>query len=61
MGGGDLLIAPIQEKGKTKSTVLFPKGAWVNWWTSKVASDFTLLNAPLEQLPFLLKLGVFFR
>jgi alpha-glucosidase (family GH31 glycosyl hydrolase) len=55
--GKDLLIAPIQEKGKTKRMVYFPKGAWVNWWTSEVASDSTLVNAPLEQLPIFAKSG----
>jgi alpha-glucosidase (family GH31 glycosyl hydrolase) len=55
--GKDLLIAPIQEIGKTKRTVYFPKGVWVNWWTSEVVSDSTVVHAPLEQLPIFAKSG----
>jgi alpha-glucosidase (family GH31 glycosyl hydrolase) len=55
--GKDLLIAPVQEKGKTKRTVYFPKGTWVNWWTSEVAIDSTMVHAPLEQLPIFAKSG----
>jgi len=55
--GKDLLIAPIQEKGKTSRTVYFPKGRWINWWTSEVASDSSVVHAPLEQLPIFAKSG----
>jgi alpha-glucosidase (family GH31 glycosyl hydrolase) len=55
--GKDLLIAPIQEKGKSSRTVYFPKGRWINWWTSEVASDSTVVNAPLEQVPIFAKSG----
>ena len=55
--GKDLLIAPIQEKGKTSRTVYFPKGRWINWWTSELVSDSTVVNAPLEQVPIFAKSG----
>ncbi|MFM6954492.1 MAG: TIM-barrel domain-containing protein [Sphingobacteriaceae bacterium] len=55
--GKDLLIAPIQEKGKTSRTVYLPKGRWINWWTSEVASDSAVVFAPLEQLPIFAKSG----
>jgi alpha-glucosidase (family GH31 glycosyl hydrolase) len=55
--GKDLLIAPILEKGKTSRTVYFPKGRWINWWTSELVSDSTVVNAPLEQVPIFAKSG----
>jgi alpha-glucosidase (family GH31 glycosyl hydrolase) len=55
--GKDLLIAPIQEKGKTSRTVYFPKGRWINWWTSELVSDSTVVDAPLEQVPIFAKSG----
>ena len=36
--GGDLLIAPVFEKGATTRDVYLPKGEWYDWWTNKKES-----------------------
>lgn len=57
--GENMLVAPVQEKGKTARTVYFPKGNWVNWWTGTAHADSAVVEAPLHQLPIFVKKGSF--
>lgn len=53
MLGGDLLVAPILEKGKTKKKVYFPEGKWIDWHglLEYEGPGFQEVSAPLERLP----------
>ena len=33
--GGDILVAPVVEKGATKRTVYLPRGVWYDFWTEE--------------------------
>jgi alpha-D-xyloside xylohydrolase len=53
MLGGDLLIAPVLEKGKRTKTVYFPEGKWIDWHDllEYEGPGFQEVSAPLERLP----------
>jgi len=53
MLGGDLLVAPVLEKGKRKKKVYFPEGKWVDWYDLREyeGPGFQEVGAPLERLP----------
>lgn len=52
---GDLLVAPVLERGRTERTVYLPYGSWVDLWGDfgmEVRGPTTVsVNAPLERLP----------
>jgi alpha-D-xyloside xylohydrolase len=54
MLGGDLLVAPVLEKGKRKKKVYFPDGKWIDWHDllEYEGPGFQEVSAPLERLPF---------
>ena len=53
MLGGDLLIAPVLEKGKREKRVYFPEGRWVDWHSLREyeGPGFQEVSVPLERLP----------
>lgn len=53
MLGGDLLIAPVLEKGKRRKKVYFPEGKWIDWHDllEYEGPGFQEVNSPLERLP----------
>jgi alpha-D-xyloside xylohydrolase len=57
MLGGDLLIAPVLEKGKREKRVYFPKGKWVDWHDlhEYEGPGFQEVSASLERLPIFLR------
>ncbi len=58
MLGGELLVAPILQKGKTKRKVVLPEGYWVHLWTGKqYAEGETLIDAPLGRPPVFYRPG----
>jgi alpha-glucosidase (family GH31 glycosyl hydrolase) len=53
MLGGDLIVAPVLEKGKRKKRVYFPEGKWIDWHDQLEyeGPGFQEVSAPLERLP----------
>ncbi|MBY0243723.1 MAG: glycoside hydrolase family 31 protein [Burkholderiaceae bacterium] len=58
--GGDLLVAPVLQEGKTMREVYFPQGdAWIGWWDGVRHEGGTVarIAAPLERLPLFIRAG----
>jgi len=57
MLGGDLLIAPVLEKGQRKKLVYFPEGRWIDWHDLREyeGAGFQEVSAPLERLPIFVR------
>ncbi|MCI0692396.1 DUF5110 domain-containing protein, partial [candidate division KSB1 bacterium] len=57
--GADFLVAPVTQAGATSWSVYLPEGQWVDYWTDRIYSGGTTINAdaPLETLPLLVKKG----
>lgn len=57
--GDDLLVAPVVERGARTREVIFPPGAWFDWWdgTRYEGSQTTVVDAPLSKLPLFLREG----
>jgi len=53
MLGGDLLIAPVLQKGEREKRVYFPEGKWIDWHDlhEYEGPGFQEVSAPLERLP----------
>jgi alpha-D-xyloside xylohydrolase len=59
MLGDSLLVAPVIERGATSRKVQFPKGRFVDYWTSEVIEGPVTkdISAPLDTLPLYLTEG----
>jgi alpha-glucosidase len=57
--GDALLVCPILQEGERSRTVFLPKGHWYNFWNDTLLEgEKTIqLEAPLEQIPLLVKAG----
>lgn len=57
--GADFLVTPVTQAGATSWRVYLPEGQWVDYWTDKIYSGGTTINAnaPLETLPLFVKKG----
>lgn len=57
--GDALLICPIVREGDRSRTVTLPKGQWYEFWTDALiqGGETVQLEAPLEQIPVLVKAG----
>ena len=57
--GGDLLIAPVAEKGATIRRVYLPKGTWFDWWTHEQVPGGRWIERPvnLQTLPIYVRAG----
>ncbi len=56
---GDILVAPVIERGAVSRSVMLPKGLWYDYWTNEpVRGGSTLeVTAPLERLPLFIRAG----
>lgn len=59
MLGGDLLMAPVMERGARSRLVNLPSGVWYNWWTGTryLGGGIIKLDAPVDYLPLLIRGG----
>lgn len=59
--GESFLVTPITEAGQVEASVELPSGTWFNFWTNQKVDGgkIVTINAPLEQLPVLVKAGSF--
>ncbi|MFH1051784.1 MAG: TIM-barrel domain-containing protein [bacterium] len=59
--GKEFLVAPIVDTNIRKRQVLLPKGRWIDYWTKNIYDgDLSItIDAPLENIPLLVKLGSF--
>ena len=50
---GDILVAPVLDKGKNKREVYLPRGKWIDFWDDRelTGNSYLTVNAPLEILP----------
>ncbi len=57
--GGDLLIAPVVEKGAKSRRVYLPAGAWFDWWTGEKLGGRRWIERPvdLETTPIYARAG----
>jgi alpha-glucosidase len=55
--GDRLLIYPILEEGQRSRSVTLPKGHWYHFWDDQQLHGQATLDAPLEQIPVLVKAG----
>ncbi|NEQ25191.1 MAG: glycoside hydrolase family 31 protein, partial [Microcoleus sp. SIO2G3] len=57
--GDALLVCPIFEEGARSRSVILPKGRWYQFWDDSILEDSreVTLNAPLEQIPLLVRAG----
>ncbi len=55
--GDHLLVAPVLARDARARTVVFPEGAWFDWWDLGVHSGEETVEAPLEKLPLYLRAG----
>ena len=57
--GGNMLVAPVFEKGAVVRSVYFPDGKWVDYWTGKIingGAEYKTI-APLAEIPLFVKQG----
>lgn len=56
---GDILVAPVLDKGAVGRSVTLPKGLWYDYWTNEpVRGGISIdVTAPLERLPLFIKAG----
>ena len=73
MFGGDMLAAPVLERGASERSVYLPRGRWIDLWRSAAMTDYGALRqrrahvirggrdvivpAPLDRLPLLVRAG----
>ena len=58
MFGPDLLVAPVVERGARSKEVVFPPGAWVDWFNGEKHEPGTRdVAAPLGKLPLFQRVG----
>lgn len=59
--GDAFLVAPIVEQGELSKDVSLPQGFWFNYWTDAIyeGGKSHTINAPLNELPVLVKAGSF--
>ncbi len=57
--GGDILVAPVVEKGATSRSLYLPKGPWIDYWTEEsTAGGRELTRAvDLETIPLYVRAG----
>ena len=57
--GDALMVCPVFEEGARSRPVLLPKGHWYNFWSGDAIAGPGQVNleAPLEQIPLLVKAG----
>ncbi|NJN86881.1 MAG: alpha-glucosidase, partial [Leptolyngbyaceae cyanobacterium SL_7_1] len=57
--GDALLVCPVVEAGGRSRSITLPKGHWYNYWDDTLLMGATTvsLDAPLEQIPLLVKAG----
>jgi alpha-glucosidase len=55
--GNQLLVYPILEDGQRSRSVTLPKGYWYGFWDDRRLQGQATLEAPLEQIPVLIKAG----
>lgn len=57
--GDFLLVAPVITAGATSREVVFPPGAWIDWWTGDLYGGGTAqsVDAPLDTLPLYMAAG----
>jgi len=57
--GDDLLVAPVVKRGAREREVVFPPGAWIDWWdgTRYEGNQTVTVDAPLGKLPLYLREG----
>lgn len=57
--GDDLLVAPVVTRGAREREVVFPPGAWFDWWSdARIAGGTTqTVAAPLDTLPLFQREG----
>jgi alpha-glucosidase len=57
--GSDLLVAPVCHPGVCSRQVYLPTGTWYDYWTGEMLTGplHTLAQAPLETLPFYVRVG----
>jgi alpha-glucosidase len=58
--GDALLVCPIRREGERSRTICLPKGYWYNFWNDTIieGGKTVQLEAPLEQIPLLVKAGI---
>ncbi|MGA2507344.1 MAG: TIM-barrel domain-containing protein [Chitinispirillaceae bacterium] len=59
MFGPAFLVTPVTTQGATTQSVYVPAGTWYNFWTgaSLTGGQRTTVNAPLNQIPLLIRAG----
>ncbi|MBW2703460.1 MAG: glycoside hydrolase family 31 protein [Deltaproteobacteria bacterium] len=59
MFGDALLVAPVVDRGARSKDVIFPPGAWLDWWTGeRIEGGQTItVDAPLDTLPLYQRAG----
>jgi alpha-glucosidase len=55
--GDQLLVYPILEEGQRMRSVELPRGHWYHFWDDQRLEGQATLDAPLEQIPILVKAG----
>lgn len=55
--GDGLLICPILQEGQQSRRVILPQGQWYHFWDDVVLETEAILEAPLTQIPVLVKAG----
>lgn len=57
--GGDMLVAPVFEKGVESRDVYFPRGAWYDWWTNEKISggQYVSRKTDLSTMPIYVRAG----
>jgi oligosaccharide 4-alpha-D-glucosyltransferase len=61
MWGDAFLIAPIIRQGQLAKELVLPKGVWFDFWDNEIyqGGSEQVIDAPLDQLPVLVKAGSF--
>ncbi len=59
--GRQILVAPVTTEGATTSTIILPKGKWINFWTNQSydGNQQITVDAPLDKMPIFVKAGSF--
>jgi alpha-glucosidase len=55
--GDQVLVYPILQEGQRSRSVTLPKGDWYHFWNDQRLKGQVTLEAPLEQIPVLIKAG----
>ncbi len=56
---GDILVAPVLEKGASGRTLYLPRGLWYDYWTNEAifGGQLITITAALERLPLFVRAG----